>query len=266
MLTLNDIKDLQKKYEIKTKKRFGQNFLIDSNVLNNIIEISNIKNKKVVEIGPGLGSLTRMLLKDTEELTAFEIDDDMIRVLEGEINNDKFKLIKGDFLKQTLDWKGKRTLIANLPYYITSDILFKLFENTNKFDKAIIMIQDEVADRLIAPVGSKQYGKLTISTNHFALIKKNFVVKPNSFFPVPKVNSAVISLEFKEPSNINDKEFLEFVKLSFKQRRKTLFNNWKDIMGSNNAKELIESLGLDLSIRPQNLTLENYKNAFIKRR
>ncbi len=264
MLTLKDIKALQSKYELHAKKRFGQNFLIDTNVLTNIAKVANIKDKDVIEIGPGLGSLTTVLLNEAKSLTAFEIDNDMIRVLEGEINNPKFSLIKGDFLKHDLEWEGKRTLVANLPYYITSDILFRLFNNIDKFDRAIVMIQDEVADRLTAPVGSKQYGKLTISANHFTNIKKEFVVKPSSFSPAPKVNSAIISLEFKKESNIDSKSFLEFIKHSFRQRRKTLFNNWKEIMDKDKASQLIQELGLAPDIRPQNLTLDNYKKAFLK--
>ncbi len=264
MLTLNDINSLQKKYELHAKKRFGQNFLIDQNVLKKIIDVANIKSKDVVEVGPGLGSLTTCLLPLVKSLTAYEIDPDMIRVLNGEINSPKFELIAGDFLKETLTWKGKKTLVANLPYYITSDILFKLFENKDKFDRAIIMIQDEVADRLVAPVGNKQYGKLTISANHFAKIKKEFVVSPQSFTPSPKVHSAVISLEFNDLDSVESMDFLKFLKGSFRQRRKTLFNNWKEIIGSNEARSLIEEMQFDPAIRPQNLTHDDYWKAFSK--
>ncbi|TCG11589.1 16S rRNA (adenine(1518)-N(6)/adenine(1519)-N(6))-dimethyltransferase RsmA [Mycoplasma todarodis] len=266
MLTLNKIKELQTKYELQVhaKKRFGQNFLIDQNVLEHIIEVADIKGKDVVEVGPGMGSLTVFLLPEAKKLTAYEIDKDMITVLNGEIKDENFELIDGDFLKQPLEWEGKKTLVANLPYYITSDILFRLFENVEKFDKAVIMIQDEVADRLSAPVGSKQYGKLTISTNYYATVKKEFVVKPSSFSPAPRVNSAIVSLTFNKTQDLDNKAFLEFVKKSFTQRRKTLFNNWKLIMGPEAAKELILEMGLKESVRPQELTNKQFEEAFLK--
>ncbi len=266
MLTLNKIKELQSKYglQIHAKKRFGQNFLIDPKILENIIKVADIKHKEVVEVGPGMGSLTVFLLPEAKKITAYEIDKDMINVLSGEIKDEKFELIDGDFLKQELNWNGQKTLVANIPYYITSDILFKLFENVEKFDKAIIMIQDEVANRLSAPIGSKQYGKLTISTNYYATVKKEFVVKPTSFSPIPKVNSAIVSLTFNKTQNLNNKNFLQFVKLSFTQRRKTLFNNWKLIMGPEKAKRIIEEMELKNSIRPQELSIEQFENAFLK--
>ncbi|CAM9128616.1 16S rRNA (adenine(1518)-N(6)/adenine(1519)-N(6))-dimethyltransferase RsmA [Mycoplasma marinum] len=264
MLTLNKIKEIQEKYELQVhaKKRFGQNFLIDENVLKHIIEVADIKGKEVIEVGPGMGSLTVFVIPEAKKLTAYEIDRDMVKVLNGEIKEKNFELIEGDFLKQELDWEDQKTLVANLPYYITSDILFKLFENVDKFDRAIIMIQNEVADRLSAPVGSKQYGKLTISTNYFATVKKEFVVKPSSFSPAPKVNSAIVSLTFNKKQELDNKEFLVFVKKSFTQRRKTLFNNWKLIMSPEKARELIMFLELPEAIRPQNLTVEHYKKAF----
>ncbi len=263
MLTLTKIKELQQKYElnIHAKKRFGQNFLIDKTILKKIIKVADIKNKEVVEVGPGMGSLTIFLLEMAKELTAFEIDQDMIKVLSGEIKDNNFKLIEGDFLKQDLDWKNKKTLVANIPYYITSDILFKLFKNINKFDKAVLMIQEEVCDRLVAPVGSKQYGKLTISANHFATIKKEFVVKPQSFSPAPKVNSAIVTLTFNKNNNI-DNGFLEFVKDSFAMRRKKLVNNWKRIMPMQDCLKIMQELKIKDTARPQELTYETFLKAY----
>ncbi len=266
MLTLNKIRELQNKYNLNThaKKRFGQNFLIDKNVLNNIIKIADIKDKEVVEIGPGMGSLTVFLLPEVKMLTAYEIDKDMNKILSGEITDDKFTLINGDFLKQSFEWEGKKTLVANLPYYITSEILFRLFENIDKFDKAVIMLQEEVADRLCAPIGSKQYGKLTISTNYYATVKKEFVVKPFSFYPSPRVNSAIVTLVFNKQQSLDNKAFLEFIKKSFTQRRKTLFNNWKLFIGPEKAKELILELNLKDSVRPQELSNKQFEEAFLK--
>lgn len=254
MLKLLDIKNLYEKYNVKASKRFGQNFLIDQNILRNIIKVGEVKDKDVIEIGPGLGSLTYYLLNESKTVTSYEIDNDMIRVLEGEINNPKFKLIQGDFLNAELDYNGKRTLVANIPYNITSDIIFKLFENSHKIDKAVIMVQKEVAERLSCPVGSKSYGKLTVSTQHFADVKYEFTVPETAFLPAPKIKSAVITLNFKDINFTNSKTFLKFVKQCFAMRRKTLFNNLKNFLGADKARELIVTLNLKESVRPQELS------------
>ncbi len=262
MLTLNEIKSLFRKYEVAPSKRFGQNFLMDQNVLKNILKVADIKGKDVIEIGPGLGSLTHLLLQEAKNTYSYEVDADMIKVLEGEIDKPSFHLIQGDFLKADFDWEGQRTVVANIPYYITSDILFKLFKNATKFDRAILMMQEEVADRLSAKVGSKTYGKLTVTANYFSdsKIKKEFVVKPTAFIPAPKVNSAIVSIEFSHTDK--DPLFTEFVKKCFTMRRKTLYNNLKTITTNEIAHAAIVKLGFKESIRPQELTLSDFENLF----
>jgi 16S rRNA (adenine1518-N6/adenine1519-N6)-dimethyltransferase len=186
----------------------------------------------------------------------------MINFLKNEINNKKFKLVEGDFLTQNLNFKNKKILIANIPYNITSNILFKLFENSKKFSHAIIMVQKEVAERLSSKVGSKNYGKLTISTKYFASIKYKFIVPSNAFLPIPKVESAIILLTFKDKKNKKSKEFLEFIKNCFAMRRKTLFNNLKKFLGVEKASEIIFKNNLTSKIRPQELTYKKYLDMF----
>ena len=264
MLNQKDILNLYKKYEVSASKRFGQNFLVNESVVKKIIAASQITGQDVVEIGPGLGSLTLSLLEDAKSVTSYEIDRDMIRVLESEINDDKFTLVPGDFLKADLDWEGKKVAVANIPYNITSDILFTFFKNTHKFKSATLMMQKEVAYRLLARVGAKDYGKLTLTTQLFGTVEKVVLVKPNSFIPAPKVDSMVVKINFNEVNYEDQKDIMEFIKKCFSQRRKTLYNNLKLQMEAPKAKQLIADLGFKESIRPQELTLEEFRMLFDK--
>ena len=262
MLKPLNINLLYKKYNIKHSKKFGQNFLVDQNVLEKIVNLINIKNQDVVEIGAGLGFLTLKLLEKVKTLISYEIDQNMIKVLKNEINNDKFTLVEGDFLKQEFKFKNKKILFGNIPYNITSDILFKLFKNSNKFSSAIIMVQKEVAKRLTSKVGSKNYGKLAISAKHFCVIKKEFKVSSKSFFPIPKVDSTLISLKFNNNDYESSKKFLEFIKNCFAMRRKTLFNNLKKFLNKEKAEEILLKNNFKQSIRPQELSYQNYFKMF----
>lgn len=263
MLKQSDILDLYKKYNVSASKRFGQNFLIDQNILRKIIQVADIKEKEVIEIGPGLGSLTLCILEECKKLTSYEIDKDMIRVLKNEIQSPRFNLNEGDFLKADLtNYINKPTIVANIPYNITSDILFKIFENNVLFDRAIIMMQKEVAERLVSSVGSKNYGKLAITASHFANIKYEFTVPENAFLPAPKVKSAIVSFEFKNV-NFNDSiEFISFIKKCFSMRRKTLYNNLKQFLGEAKAKSVIHENNLKESIRPQEITYNKFVSLF----
>ncbi|NQZ65614.1 MAG: 16S rRNA (adenine(1518)-N(6)/adenine(1519)-N(6))-dimethyltransferase RsmA [Mycoplasmatales bacterium] len=262
MWSKDEILIIYQKYNIKASKRFGQNFLIDQNVLKIIREIANIKNKEIIEIGPGLGSLTKYLLESAKSVIAYEIDDNMVKVLKNEIKDEKFTLINDDFLKANLDFNNKKTVVANIPYNITSDIIFKFFENSDKIDRAIIMVQKEVAERITSKAGSKNYGKLSVVAQHFADVKYNFTVSRQSFFPAPKVDSAVITFDFKNIDYNESIKFLKFVKQCFAMRRKTLFNNLKNFLGANKAKELIISLDKKETIRPQELSYNDFIKLF----
>ena len=258
MLTPKQVTDLFNKYNVGPSKRFGQNFLIDSNIISKIIQSSEIENKDVVEIGPGLGSLTHSLLPVAKSVTSYEIDEDMMRVLEGEITEPKFKLEKGDFLEANLNWEGKKVLVANIPYNITSDILFKLFENSSKFERAIIMIQKEVGDRLLAQPNDSEYSKLTVTANHFGKVSKVTLVKSSCFIPAPKVDSMVVRIDFNDNDYSKSDKFMKFVKICFAQRRKTIFNNLKNEYGRDKVIEILSKNNIKESSRPQELSYEQF--------
>ncbi|QJG66720.1 16S rRNA (adenine(1518)-N(6)/adenine(1519)-N(6))-dimethyltransferase RsmA [Mycoplasma phocoenae] len=246
---------------IKAKKSLGQNFLKDLSIIDQIINHANIEDRDVVEVGPGQGALTTKLASKAKSLTAYEIDKDMINILNVKINNPNFVLIHKDFLLCSLEEvKENSVLVANIPYYITSDILFKVFINRNKFSKAIIMMQKEVADRIIAKANTSNYSKLSVTSQYFANVKKLFDVSPQCFEPAPKVFSSVVLFEFNKKQEMDDKDFLEFVKLCFAQRRKTLINNLLNKYNKEQIWLIFEKMNFKSNVRAQELSL----NQFIK--
>lgn len=250
---------------IKAKKQFGQNFLQDENIINKIIEIANVENQDILEIGPGRGALTKKIVTKSKSLVAYEIDNDLIPILKNQIISKNFRLINFDFLKSEFDWNknNKKKIVANLPYYITSDILFKIFKNIEYFSEIIIMVQEEVADRLVAKVGVSAYGKLTVTANYFATCTKQLIVPNNAFFPVPKISSAIVKLQFNKVLDLNNDKFLEFVKKCFSFKRKTLNNNLKSFLNNEVINNIYKDLEFESNIRPQEISLENYKKMFI---
>ena len=226
-------KEFIKDYDFKFKKKFGQNFLIDENILNNIVDSGLIDNDTlVIEIGCGAGALTKKILNKTNKFIGYEIDISLKPILDTLGTN----IIFDDFLKRNIkedinkyNYK-KLYVVANLPYYITTPIITKIIEEDINVDKIIIMVQKEVGDRLSAKVGTKDYNSLTIFINYYYDVKKLFVVSKNVFIPKPNVDSIVIALEKKDNRlNVNnEKVFFKLVRDSFTQKRKTLKNNLKD--------------------------------------
>ena len=225
--------DLIKEKDFKFKKKFGQNFLKDENILKKIVESSKIdKETLVVEIGCGAGALTKEILKETNNYIGYEIDETLRPILDVIDTN----IIYGDFLKRNVieDIKkynyGKLYLIANLPYYITTPIITKIIEDKIDIDKMIIMVQKEVGARFMAKPNSKEYNSLTIYLNYYFNVYKLLDVSRNVFVPKPNVDSVVLCFEKiheKYPLN-NEKMFFKLVKDSFVQKRKTLRNNLKN--------------------------------------
>ena len=274
MNTLEITKRIMKSNGIFAKKSFGQNFLIDDNILENIVSSSDVKESDlVIEIGPGLGNLTEYILNTGARVLAFEIDKDMIDIL-----SDRFKGVENltiqniDILKANLDEyikdvKGDVKVIANLPYYITTPIIFRLLEYKEKIKSITVMIQKEVADRITSEPGSKDYGVLTINTNYQADVEKLFNVPNTSFIPAPNVTSAVIkimpSIEKEQELGIKDsKTFEELVKKSFSARRKKLANSLVNTGVYNLSKEeitnLILEVGLKDTVRAEEIGIETY--------
>ena len=241
----------------KHKKKLGQHFLQDKNIVRKIVKIAGIKSDDYVwEIGPGKGILTEELLNRNCFLTAFEIDETLFPILEEKFSN-KINLIKEDVLKA--NWEKmlpdeKVKIVANLPFQITSPFLFKVVRFSEYFSKIVIMIQKEVAQRIKAEVGSKDYGILTLKMQFYFDVSYEFTVKSHLFYPKPKVDSAVISLiPRKEKPEIEDEKFFwRIVETSFRNRRKMLRNNLKEILNAEQIEELSEEF--DLSKRGEILS------------
>lgn len=251
--SFKNTKQLLATYGLSAKKKFGQNFLTDQNVLNKIVELAKVDSSKhVVEIGPGLGALTQVLINTVGEVTAYEIDSDMVSVL-----NDRFKdcdnltVVQDDILKTDLNFSNPITIVANLPYYITTPILFKLLESNTRIERIVIMVQKEVGDRLTAREATKDYNALSVIVQYLAETRYGFTVSRESFIPKPNVESAVIELEMRNTPPVHvesEKDFFEYVKACFKQRRKTLINNLSLSFGT---KEDILAILVDLDINPK---------------
>lgn len=264
-MNLKEVKDLLEKFDAGALKKYGQNFLINEHVLNTIASSLGVNNKCVIEIGPGLGSLTRYLLKYYERVLVYEIDPKMIEVLKSTLG-DQIKIVEGDFLKAKIDKdiyanfnSDEVYLIANLPYYITTPILLKILEETTKITKLVIMIQKEVADRFLGKPNTKDYNSLSVLIQTYMNVKKVIDVSKNSFYPAPQVDSTVIMLERKQNPDYeikNEELFLKVNRQLFKQRRKTIVNNLKDIYEKELILSILNKLSIDEMARSETLTIK----------
>lgn len=271
-----DTKFIMDKYHIKAKKLLGQNFLISQDVVEKIVESSQIqKEDLVIEIGPGLGTLTQFLLEKAGKVICIELDKKMIKILQDRFClYDNFELINEDVLK--VDLKGliaqekeksavkSVKIVANLPYYITTPIIMKLLEEELDLDTITVMIQKEVADRLIAIPGEKDTGAITYSVYYYAEAKAILEVPNDCFIPEPEVTSKVIQLKIRKqpPVEVKNKEVMfRIIKSAFMQRRKTLLNsltNARVFLNKEEGSKTLEDLGLNVNIRAESLTLQNF--------
>lgn len=269
------------KYQFAFKKRFGQNFLIDAHVLEKIVSAAGItKDDCVLEIGPGIGTMTQYLAESAGQVIAVEIDTNLLPILADTLKDySNVKVINQDILKVDINELVKEynngrpiKVVANLPYYITTPIIMGLFENQVPVDSITIMVQKEVADRMQVGPGTKDYGALSLAVQYYAKPKIVANVPPNCFMPRPKVGSAVIRLERYEKPPVevkNEKLMFRIIRASFNQRRKTLVNGLKNSQEIPFSKEQIEQAlgmcGLSLSVRGEALTLAQFAqlaNAF----
>mgnify|MGYP000881605841 CR=1 FL=1 len=273
---LEETKFIMKKYNIRANKSLGQNFLINEEVVKNIVECSKIeKEDLVIEIGPGLGTLTKYLLEKAGKVICIELDTKMLQILEDRFSlYDNFELINNDVLKVDLkniiekektQGKIKQVkIVANLPYYITTPIIMKLLEEELELESITVMIQKEVADRLIAIPGDKNTGAITYSVYYYASSEAIMEVPNSSFIPEPEVTSKVIKLNIRKepPVKPESKEkMFKTIKNAFTQRRKTLLNslvNTKMIENKTQGAEILKKLNLNENVRPEELTLENF--------
>ena len=260
-------KELVKKYGFRFTKSLGQNFLVDPTVVRDIIEGSNItKADHVIEIGPGVGTLTRALLEAAGQVTAVEIDSTLIPILKEELKNyDNFRLIEGDVLKtdlKALTQGAPVKVVANLPYYVTTPILLRLLEEDFPWQSITIMIQKEVAMRLNAGPGTKDYGSLSVLISYYADTELIRLVTPVSFIPQPKVDSLVIRLDRRSQRRVAPRDeqlFFQLVRQSFAMRRKTLHNTLKP-MGIDPVimADSFAAAGIDPGRRGETLTIEEF--------
>lgn len=245
------------------KKKFGQNFLKDKNILKKIAELApSNKDDLIIEVGPGAGALTEEILKKSKVL-AYEIDKDLEERLREKFQDNDFNLIIDDFLNRNLtqdlkEYKyNKLYVVANLPYYITTPIINKLIEEELDIDKMVFMVQKEVGERFSAKVGTRDYSSITVFLNYYYDIKKEFVVSRHCFFPTPNVDSIIISLTKKTNQiPVKNKElFFKLIRESFTQKRKTLKNNLRNY-DFTKIEKVLEKHNLPSDVRAENIPLE----------
>ena len=260
--------------EFKKKKQYGQNFLTNVAIPRRIAAESGIGPEDgVIEIGPGFGILTRELSAIAHKVIAIEIDTELMEILPEKLNGcDNVKVINSDILKTDVkkliaeEFEGRNVCVcANLPYYITTDIVMSLLEGNYGFKTITVMVQKEVAERFCAKAGTDGYGAITASISYYASVKRLFKVKAGSFDPKPKVDSAVIRFDlYKEPpvSPIDKPTFFNVIKAAFSQRRKTLLNSLFSAFGNKVSKEklleIIQEVGLKDTVRGEELSIKEF--------
>lgn len=272
--TKNKTIEILNRNGIFAKKKFGQNFLIDSNIVMKIVKTASItKETNVIEIGPGIGAMTEILAKEAGKVLCFEIDEDMVNILNEEIKNDNVKIVNKDFLKVDLDEEMRYfiepkniVVVSNLPYYITTPIIFKLLEYSKNIEKMVFMVQKEVSERLTAKPGSKEYGSLSVLIELNGTMKKEFNVSRNCFYPVPNVDSEIVSMEINKNDSAlkNDPIFGKFIQNIFEMKRKTLANNIckKTNFSRDDLNKILQELGLSESVRAESLSLNQISKIY----
>lgn len=276
MNLFEETKFLMKKYEITANKNLGQNFLIDESVIIDACDSANInKEDLVIEIGPGLGTLTKYILERAGKVICVELDERMIDILkERFFLYENFEIINEDVLKVDLHKLIKEEkneniknvkIVANLPYYITTPIIMKLLEERLDLQSITVMVQKEVAERLIAVPGEKFTGAITYSVYYYADSENVRVVDKSSFIPEPSVESEVINLKIREnpPVNVNnEKLFFKLIKIAFMQRRKTLVNSLSNsgFIEKNKIIEILKQLNINENIRAEKLSIQDFAN------
>ena len=280
-----ETKMIMKKYNLDFKKKFGQNFLTSEEILDEVISKANIsKDDIILEIGPGIGTLTAKLLETGAEVISVEVDLELVKPLKDRFfMYDNFTIISSDILKvdiynemvKILENKGKKLddrkikVVANIPYYITTPIIFKLLENRNIVSEIYIMVQKEVAERICAKIGTKESSSITYMVSYYTEYLWDIYVDKTKFMPSPKVDSKVIALRFRESPypEVKDEElYFEIIRTAFLHRRKTFLNSISSSnkIDKNIVSKILEELGIDLKIRAEKITDNMYANIIEK--
>lgn len=260
-------REILRTYNLHAKKGYGQNFLVDTTIVSRIAQ-SVTGEGAVIEIGPGIGGLTEMLGQRAKHVCAYEIDDALIPVLQDVLQDyTNIEVIHQDFL--TVDTNkvvqdlvrqyGSVEVCANLPYYITSPVLFQLFETNPSIPRIVVMVQKEMAQRFYAPVGSKEYSSLSVECQYLYDVKPVLTAHKKAFEPMPNVDSVVVLFQRKQQDSLEDiNAFFAFVKACFHQRRKTLYNNLKDSEYNIDMESMLQHVSFSASIRPQEISVAEY--------
>lgn len=270
--TFSKVKSTLDKHDFYVKKKYGQNFLVDQNILRKIVQISSITEETlVIEIGPGLGSLTEHLLEKSKHVLAYEIDKDLLPILSETFTTDKLTILNKDFLKCDIDLDIRElnitydqvVVVANLPYYITTPIILKIIEESSIIKEMVLMTQQEVAERLTSKPSTKDYNSLSIAIQYKTKAIIALKVPRTVFVPSPNVDSAVVKLSVIEKIPFKPKNetlFFEIVRASFAQRRKTLVNNLHNKYNLEKVllANLLFELELDSRIRAENLSVSDF--------
>jgi len=264
------IKQELKEYGLFPKKRLGQHFLVDRNILNKVIRTAGVEKEDVVlEVGPGLGEMTLALARQAKKVIAIEIDSKLVAILEKKMRDHaNVEVVKSDILKVNFDQflrnEGRPIkVVANLPYQISTPLLFRFIESKEVFSTFTLMLQREVAERLAAPSGRKEYGSLSVLTQSFFELSIRFFIKPSAFFPPPKIESAVVQMAWRETPLVetNDEEwFKRVVKACFGYRRKTLTNALKhsELTLPESIESKMKGIGIDPRRRPETLSIQEF--------
>lgn len=267
------IKYIMDKYGFRFSKSLGQNFLIDGNIVRNIVKGADItKEDYVLEIGPGIGTLTEELALNAKKVVAVELDRSLLPVLDETLGKyDNIEIIHGDILKldieeiirEKLDGRSIK-VVANLPYYVTTPIIGKLLEDSLDIQAIVVMVQKEVADRMVAGPGTKSYGSLSVFVNFYSNPEILLIAPKTVFMPQPKIDSAVIKLNIrKELTDIDREKFFKVVKAGFSKRRKTILNclsSYGFELDKDTIRQALEDVNIDPRERAENLLIEDFIN------
>jgi 16S rRNA (adenine1518-N6/adenine1519-N6)-dimethyltransferase len=265
-------KELIKTYDFHIKKQFGQNFLTDANILRKIVQQANVDSDTlVVEIGPGMGALTEVLLANAKHVLAYEIDTTLIPILTNSFADQPFTLIEGNVLERNIDQDIKQLqldasriiLVANLPYYITTPIIMKLLEESTFIQEYYVMMQLEVARRFTSKPRTKDYNSLSVFIQFKTTSSVLMKVPKQVFIPAPNVDSAIVKMVIKDQFErfpVNEQLFYDLVRASFSMRRKTLVNNLQPFLNISKMKlsEHLEELGFKSTVRAEELTVDEF--------
>lgn len=265
----NETQMLLNQYHLKANKRYGQNFLINGDIVNEIIEKSEInENDIVIEIGPGLGTLTKAIAAVAKKVIAIELDENMVKILKERPLGNNIQIVHDDILKVDLKSMIKENesvkVVANLPYYITTPIIMTLLENKYNLESITVMVQKEVGRRICSDPGSKEYGAITVSVKYYSDAKIIIDVPKDNFLPAPEVDSCVIKLDIRKVPIVDlkdEKMFFEIIKNGFCQRRKTILNSLtSNGITKDKLKDILDKLSISEKLRAEDLSIYDFAN------